>query len=158
MLAPAKERLRSVEVIPALLVMMLNDLGKLPEIPNLPDGSSFGFRKPTLEDMQSLTWVAYWEGKKTDMDGFRKVSGLAAFRDLYDWHSASDVRELVSIRGSKRACTLLTKWILADGLAHNRRLVGAIQIAGDWKLSRFMNNLGGRVTRWWTEYDVESNG
>ena len=76
---------RAVELIPALLVVLLHDSDKLPPIPNLPEPSTLGFRRPELADMESLQWVAAWDGARTDKDGFRRVAGLASFRDVYDW-------------------------------------------------------------------------
>lgn len=146
-----RSRQRVLEVIPALLVMMLSDLGKLPEIPNLPKPTTCGFRKPELADMESLRWLACWGGARTDRDGFRRVAGLASFRDVYDWHLSSDVRELVAIRGSKRACVELTRWLVADGMAHGRRLVGAVK-KDDSGLIHLMERLGGHITRRFMEY------
>jgi hypothetical protein len=136
---------RCIEMIPALLVMMLNDLGKLPDIPNLPQPGVLGFRKPELSDMESVKWLAEWEGPRTDKDGFRRVAGLAAFRDLYNWHSASDVREVVAIRGSCRAVVDLTVWMRDDAMSHNRRLIGLFEKC-DVGLAQLIARLGGRPT------------
>lgn len=148
--APHHTASRCIELIPALLVMMLNDLGKLPEIPNLPHPGALGFRKPELADMERAKWLAAWQGARTDKDGFRKVAGLATFRDTYDWHSASDVRELLAIRGSRRAVVDLTCWMRDDAEAHDRRLVGLME-RDDCGLAQLMARLGGRpmtMVRW----------
>ena len=113
--APARGALRSV---PALLVMMLHDLGKLPPIPNEPRPGVLGFRLPTLADMESVKWLASWSGPRTDEHGFRQVAGLASYRDYYQMHDSSDVRELCALRGSRRACVELTKWLRDDAESH----------------------------------------
>jgi hypothetical protein len=136
---------RCIEMIPALLVMMLNDLGKLPDIPNLPQPGVLGFRKPELSDMEAVKWLAEWCGPRTDKDGFRKVAGLACFRDLYEWHSASDIREVVAIRGSRRAVANLTIWMRDDARSHNRRLSGSFE-RFDVGLAQLMARLGGKPT------------
>lgn len=145
--------LRYIEVVPALLVMMLNDLGKLPSIPNEPRGGLLGFRKPELADMESVRWVACWHGARTDRDGFRRVAGLASFRDVFDWHTSCEVRELLALRGSPRACVDLTRWLISDGIENGRRLVGNVQ-SNDLGLIHLMERLGGHITRRFMEYDA----
>ena len=142
---------RAIEEIPALLVMLLNDSGKLPPIPNLPQAGVVGFRRPELTDMQTLRYVASWDGAKLCKDGFRRVAGLASFRDVFDWHTSSEVRELVALRGSPRSCAALISWLIEDGLANCRRLVGAVQL-GDAGLRALAERLGCAVTREWMEY------
>ena len=61
------------------------------------------------------------------------------------------MRELISLRGSRRACVDLTHWLIEDGMLQDRRLVGAVQ-AGDFGLRDFMDRMGGKMTRWWMEY------
>ena len=133
---------RCVELIPPLLVMMLNDLGKLPAIPNLPLPGKLGFRKPELADMESAKWLAAWGGPKVDKDGFRQVAGLACFRDYYEMHTSADVRELCAIRGTPRAVVELTRWLRDDAEMHERRLVGSIE-RHSLGLAQLMMKLGG---------------
>jgi hypothetical protein len=134
---------RTIEVIPALLVALLDGGGKLPPIPNEPQPGALGFHKPDLNDMQSAKWLALWEGPLVDEGGFRKVAGLATFRDLYEWHTASSVRELCAIRGSRRAVVELTRWLRDDAASQNRRLVGAIE-RFDCGLAKLVMKLGCR--------------
>ena len=103
-----RARTRCIEHVPALLVMLLNEGGKLPSIPNEPQGGILGFRKPELADMEAVKWLAEWESPRVDKDGFRKVAGLATYRDYYEHHTSSDVRDLIALRGSRRACVELT--------------------------------------------------
>jgi hypothetical protein len=150
-MAPTKHH-RCIEPVPALLVMMLHDLGKLPEIPNLPRAGVLGFREPEMRDMEAVKWVAQWQGDRTDKDGFRKVAGLATFRDYYQMHTASDVREIVALRGSRRAVVDLTVWMRDDAEAQNRRLVGSFE-RDSIGLAQLMSRLGGRpIPRLYWEY------
>ena len=141
---------RTIEVIPALLVALLDGGGKLPPIPNEPQPGALGFHKPDLNDMQSVKWLALWEGPCLDEDGFRKVAGLATFRDFYHWHSASSVREVCAIRGSRRAIVELLRWMHADAASNSRRMVGEIE-RFDCGLEKLISKLGWypvRLTRW----------
>jgi hypothetical protein len=133
---------RCIGEVPALLVMLLHDSGKLPPIPNEPRGGLLGFRKPELADMEAVQWLAQWEGPRVDKDGFRRVAGLATYRDYYQMHDSSDVRELLAIRGSRRAVVELTRWLRDDAEAHERRLVGVIE-RHDLGLCQVMARLGG---------------
>jgi hypothetical protein len=151
----AAPRARTVELIPALLVALLNDGGKLPPIPNEPRPGVLGFRQPTLSDMQSVSWVAYWGSTKVDNNGFRRVGGLATFSDHYDWHESADVREILALRGSKRSCVELTRWIIADGMEHGIRTVGA-PAKGDFPLIHLMERLGAVITRRFMEMPCRS--
>lgn len=143
---------RRIETIPALLVVLLHDTNKLPPIPNLPHAGVLGFREPRLEDMESFTWAAAWDGGVLDEDGFRKVAGLASFRDYYEHHTASDVREICSIRGSRRAVVALIKYLRDDAEFHDRRLVGNVE-RHDCGLTNLLVRLGARpVDRLRLEY------
>jgi hypothetical protein len=135
--------LRRIEPVPALLVVLLNDCGKLPPIPNLPRAGVLGFREPRLDDMESASWVAAWDGSVIDPDGLRKVDGLASFRDYWDFHTASDVREICSIRGSRRAVVALVRYLRDDAEIHDRRLVGNVE-RHDCGLTKLLVRLGAR--------------
>jgi hypothetical protein len=143
---------RRIETVPALLVVLLNDTGKLPPIPNLPHAGVLGFRQPTLSDMEAFAYAAVWESAVLDEDGFRKVAGLATYRDVFDLHSSSDVRELCAIRGSRRAVASLVRYLRDDAEIHDRRLVGMIE-RNDGGLAQLMARFGGRpMTRVPWEY------
>jgi hypothetical protein len=139
-------RSRCVEAIPALLTMMLHDLGKLPDIPNKPVPGALGFRLPTFADMEAVTWLALWEGSRTDEHGFRKVAGLASFKDYYSHHDSADVREIVSLRGSPRSLLELMYYMRDDAEVNHRRLVGVFD---RWDLG--VTNLADRVGGYPTE-------
>lgn len=151
LLAPKPMRYRSINIVPALLVMMLNECGKLPPIPNTPKSGGLGFRLPTLKDMEEYKWVAEWEGRQADDYGFRTPAGLAAFKDHYDMHTSSDVREVVSIRGTPRSIVNLMRWMRDDAMPDNRRVIGSMN-TGDDKLQALMIRLKGTPTRVLMEY------
>lgn len=143
---------RRIETVPALLVAMLSDLGKLPPIPNLPRAGALGFRQPRLADMEQFTYAAAWSGSVLDKYGFRKVDGLATYRDVFDPHSSSDVRELCAIRGSRRAVVALVRYLRDTAEAQERRLVGMIE-RNDGGLAQLMARFGGKpMTRVAWEY------
>jgi hypothetical protein len=148
MLAPGlRKRHRIVEVVPALLVMMLKDMGKLPGVPTPPTGQHFGFRSPMLPEMESVVWAATWGGKHLAANGsFNPVMGLAAYRDIYDFHTASDVRDVVYITGTPRAVVELMRTLEAQASELGRRLIGSFELDNDG-MKRMMGRLGGRMTR-----------
>lgn len=137
---------RRIEVLPPLLVSLLHDAGKLPAVPRLPDRSAFGFREPTFADMRVLSWAAQWEGHRVDEMGFRKVAGIAAFRDGYDFHTASDVREIVYLAGSPRAVVELVRWIRDRAMAENRRTIGSLDLS-NMGLRKALGRIGSHETR-----------
>jgi hypothetical protein len=145
---------RRVLAIPPLLVMLLKDLDRLPKIPNEPDPTVFGYRFPSLAEMEAVTWIAEWESRQVDDQGrFIRPAGLAAYRDVYDYHTASDVREVVLVAGSRRAVVAMTRWMIASARASGRRLIGAAQHGeGGDSMVDIMESMGGRVTRVVVEY------
>ena len=146
---------RVISHIPALLVMSLNDAGKVPQIPHAPTAGGLGWRMPTLADMESVQWLASWSGPRVDSQGFRPLAGLASYKDYWRSHDASDVRELCSLRGSPRAVVELTKWLRDDAESHERKLVGYFEHL-DLGLAQVMARLGGRPSnlRGW-EYSCQ---
>lgn len=121
----ASARSRCIDVVPAILVMLLQSANKLPIVPQQPNRSAIGFRLAGLTEMERYTWVAQWCGDRVDQNGFRNVAGLSAFRDDYDFHTTSDVREIVHLVGSRRAVMMLMKWIIADANQKHRRVIGS---------------------------------
>lgn len=147
MLAPPRQAsVRVVEVVPALLVSLLHDAGKIPQPPFPPDRSTFGFQAPGLSEMQAYSWVVQWKGARTDETGFRPVSGVAAYRDDYDFHTASRVREIVLLAGSKRASIDLLRWIRDEARLLGRRTIGSFDLTHT-ALRSAAAHLGARETR-----------
>jgi hypothetical protein len=92
-------------------------------------------------------WAVAWDSRgRTDYVGFRPLSGLIAFRDCYDEHTASDVRLLTFIAGSARAVRDLLLWGREDARRFKRRLMGSIDCDNE-KLERIVLKLGGVKTR-----------
>ena len=96
--------------------------------------------------MQAQTWAASWQGNKTDDRGFRRVAGLAAFVDRYDYHSSSDVREIVYLAGSPRSVAELVQWIRAEAHVVGRRCLGGFDLENAG-LRRMLKRFSGVETR-----------
>lgn len=137
---------RHIEEVPALLVQLLHDCGKLPTPPSPVDRSVLGFRMPTLRDLNDYTWLCQWQGERVNERGFCNVAGIAAYRDTFDFHSASEVRECVSLIGSPRACFALVECMMGDARLCGRRFVGSFD-ADNVLLKRALERLGMRQTR-----------
>jgi hypothetical protein len=131
---------RCIEAIQPVLLMLFSETGRLPSVSD-PDRTRFGFRSPGLSEMQHYTWIVEWEGQRLDERGFRKVAGVAAYRDDYDYHSLSDVRELVSLSGSGRSVRNLVLWMRDDARVKERRLIGSFERANE-PLKSFLAEIG----------------
>lgn len=141
MVAVAAPSKRLVKPIPALLVMLLADAGKLPPAIAPAEQDVLGFRLPGIADMEALTWVAAWEGDRVDQHGFRKVAGLVSYREYWDIHTGSDVTDICSLSGSRRAIVDLVRWIQFDAESRGRRAMGSFAIA-NVGLRRLLSRLG----------------
>lgn len=137
---------RRIQTVPALLVSLLQDAGKLPSVPREPDRNGVGFRPPGLAEMQALTWIALWQGERTDEMGFRQVAGLLAYRDGYDFHNASDCREIVYLAGSPRASIELLRWLRDSAKEDGRRALGSFDV-DNVSLKGALERIGGREKR-----------
>ena len=143
--APAHAR--RIEKIPALLLCLLQDAGKLPAVPRTPRADVLGYRTPGLPEMMDLEWVAEWDNRgRVDAQGFRPVNGIIGFRDGYDFHSASDVREICYLAGSRRAVVDLVGWIRASGHTESRRVIGSFD-CDNTALAGVIEAMGGVRTR-----------
>ena len=137
---------RRVEKVPALLVAMMTDAGKLPVCPR-PPSDTLGFRVPTLAELAALNWICVWEHDSVvDERGIRSAVGVASFRDVYDWHSASDVREIVSIMGTPRAIVDLVRWLRFDASIFGRRCIGTFDRKNSG-LGKMLEGLGCKAKR-----------
>lgn len=135
---------RSVERVPALFVGLLEEAGKLPSLPRFVDahGEHAKARTATLAEVAALTWLVAWDGPKVDANGFRKPVGVGAYRDVYDYHTASDVREIIHVAGSRRACIDLVRFMMQDKV----KCVGCIGVENT-DMFAVLKALGGEVTR-----------
>ena len=122
--------------IAASLVSAIDAAGKLPR-------PVFGFirhpdsRDPTQEEAEALSWLTVWDREPTS-----GPEGIAAYRDVYDYHTGRDVREVIYLAGGRRACFDVLH-AMADG---PRRLVGTFDMDNQ-RLFRFVERLGGIPTR-----------
>ncbi len=143
--APAR---REIERVPALLVGFLDAAGDLPRLPPSVEAMvQFGIRRDaTLAESSALSWLIAWKGARRPGALYRQVSGVAAYRDCFDYPSGTDVREIVHIAGSRRATVDLLRWMVGDARAQERRAIGSID-----KRNRAMGDvlfrMGHRTTR-----------
>lgn len=135
---------RPIEAVPAALVMLMAAAGKLPVLARPP--KQFGFREPGLEETAALVWVFQWQGCRVDATGIRRPIGLCAYWDRYDFGSASDVREIVYLDGSKRSVFDIIRYLRVKTHDDGRRLVGGV-VASNEKQLKTLLKLGVVVTR-----------
>jgi len=141
--APVK---RLIEKVPPSLIGILADEGKL-RLPARPLGGIRGFRPPGLQEMAALQWVVEWDGFRFERSGaLRSATGALAYRESYDFHSASDVREICFLTGSARAIRNLLHWAKFDARENGRRLIGSFGLFNDG-LRKMVARLGGAPTR-----------
>lgn len=108
---------RRIEAVPLSLVATLDLEGRIPALPKaVEETQAWGTPEmPTPTDLLSLSWLLDWDG--------RTVFAYAAYRDEYDFHSASRVRRCVTIAGSARGCVDLVRTMNAGA---NGKLVGEV--------------------------------
>lgn len=127
---------RRIEAVPLALVATLDLEGRIPALPHsIEETQDRGTAEmPTPTDLLSLSWVLDWDG--------RTVFAYAAYRDEYDFHSASRVRRVVHIAGSARGCVDLVRWMTktANGI------VGEVG-AGNAEMRTLLESMGYVVDR-----------
>jgi hypothetical protein len=136
---------RTIERVPALLVGLLNEVGKLPHVD--PPEVLFGRRDPGIAEADAMTWLVMWEGHALDEHGFRRAVGVLAHRHTYDFHTASDVDEITYLAGTRRAVIELVRHVDAAAKFANRRLIGAIDV-GNVAMASVLEALGYKRTRY----------
>jgi hypothetical protein len=87
-----------------------------------------------------------WPGEKVDGMDFNRASGCAGFQDRYDFHRASDVREICYVSGSRRAVVNLVRWIQNDARENGRRCIGSLD-SENAAMSGAIKAMGGKKTR-----------
>ncbi|GAC1496081.1 MAG: hypothetical protein NVS1B2_15750 [Vulcanimicrobiaceae bacterium] len=128
---------RGIEQVPLSAIALLYAADGLPALPPsvtaLRDQSTG--RPATVEELASLTWLLA-----------RHVAvpvGVAAYRDVYDWNTARDVRQLVHIAGSPRAIFDLLWYLRANT---DLPLLGDVD-AANTMIEPFLALIGGKKTR-----------
>jgi hypothetical protein len=148
MMTTASSRESAIELVPAMMVALLQHQGDLPDLPAqyAVDPSVFGFRKPTLAEGAALTWLCCWPGPATEGFASRKPSGIAGYQDRYDFNSASDVRDLCYLAGSRRAVVELVRTIQRQARVEGRRLIGSTDCRNR-ELAALLVAMGATATR-----------
>jgi hypothetical protein len=121
---------RRIEAVSAAEVIALDAAGALPVDHRAP---APGQRRPTRDEWSALSWLVEWDG--------RRVAGVAAYRDLYDYHGARDAREIVTVQGTPRAATELVRAIIGAALSEGRSCIGAVD-AENVGMRRFLAKQG----------------
>lgn len=125
----------------------MKDADQLPQSKRFVSPGQFGFRFPTLADMMELRWAVEWdETTAADTYGARAANGVLGFRDHYDFHSASDVREIAYVAGSARAIVRLFRWAKCDAALLTRRIIGSFD-SENKEMKRLVERLGAVSTR-----------
>lgn len=139
---------RSIERVPALFIGLLEEAGKLPALPLHIErlGRTAKARAASLSEVTALTWIAAWDGPKIDGAGFVKPVGVAAYRDVFDYHTASDVRELVHVAGTPRSVRDLVVFLRDEARGEKRRLIGSIDVE-NVQMAALLKRVGGEMTR-----------
>lgn len=139
---------RRIEQVPCLLIGLLCDAGKLKR-PPVPPAGVRGYREPGLEDYRALTWLVQWEGGPIDRSGMHDAAGAVGFHDHYDFHTASDVREILFLTGSPRAVHDLIQAVRKDA-EDDRRVIGMIGVDNPG-LAQMLDAMGFPQTRYMFE-------
>jgi hypothetical protein len=128
-----------IERVPCMLVGLLAADGKLPALP--PSIMALAKREkrrtPMLEEAAAYSWVIASDGDPET----GKIFGVLGYRDVFDFHTATDVREIVYVAGP--ATVALMRWIRGDTA---RRLIGALDI-GNGRMCRAMIAMGFKPKR-----------
>ena len=134
---------RPIQVVPALTISMLAASRRLPSRYSLGPPPE---RSATMREAQSLTWAVQWDASQPEVDGFPPVAGYAAFRDVFDFQRGADVRDIIEVAGSKRACVALLRWMCEEARERGLHGVGSV-FFGNSVLQRALVRMGYRATR-----------
>jgi hypothetical protein len=122
-----------------MLIALLAAEGRIPEPP--ADVMALSQRKrrrvPTAAEAGAYTWIVASDGDPEN----GKILGVLAYRDTFDFHTATDVREVVYVAGP--ATPRIIRWLERDTA---RRIVGAIDL-GNERMKRALVALGYTATR-----------
>jgi hypothetical protein len=135
-------RLRGVVILHASFEVVADIYirGLLPDYP----AEVFGYERPelrrqaNLEESRAVEWVLAWRGSE--------CVGYATYRDVYNYSSGYDGREIIGICGTQRAVFELLKHLRADAREHKRRCFGAVNLK-NVSMRRALHAIGTRPTR-----------
>lgn len=137
---------RYVEAVPAVLVSILADEGKLPLVPE-SGPMRFGFRRPGMAELCALRWLVAWEGWRfTEQGALRPAHGVLGYEDRYDFRSSSDVRDICFLAGSRRAIADLLTRARVTAKEEGRRTIGSVRLDAV-RLRRMLSRMGGEECR-----------
>ncbi len=126
---------RRISRVPALHVSELFRHGCLPSAPDdvlaavyVPER-----REMTIQEASALTWLL--------AGPVDRPRGVAGYRDVYDYQTSSDVREVTHIAGSKRAVVELVRFLIDDAREIGRRCVGVMDIS-NIKMEYLLQEMG----------------
>ncbi len=134
---------KRIQRVPALHVSQLFAQGALPSAPadvtaaaRVPE-----HREMTIQEASALTWLV--------AGPVDRPCGVAAYRDVYDYQTSSDVREVTHIAGSKRGVVELVRFLIDDAHEVGRRCVGVMDTSNT-KMAYLLQEMGcGALrTRW----------
>ena len=124
--------------VPALHVCALAAEGVLPCLPPEVEATMGHERAPTLNEISMLSWLVYGDPMRP--------SGIASYRNTYDFPSGSDAREIIHVAGSPRAIVALTKHIVEHARKKGLRVFGSIGF-GNKSMMALLSHLGYSRTR-----------
>ena len=123
---------RGISRVPALHVSQLFVTGDIPSAPDdvvqaaeVPES-----REPTIAEFAAVTWLLCGPTEKP--------LGVAAYRDVYDRQTSSDVREVTHLAGSARAVVDLVRFLIAD--AKPKRCTGRMDASNE-RMIRLLGRL-----------------
>jgi hypothetical protein len=140
MVAEVCVRHRFIEEVPAVIIASLAVAGLLPQIPSAVDALDErpGRRDPLPHETANLRWFVAWEGGRS--------VGLATLRDVYDFATQRDVRQIMHVAGSRRACVELLRFIFDEADLAGLPVMGDSNIENAAWLD-LMERVGGKKQR-----------
>lgn len=126
---------RTIQRVPCLLVSELFSRGLLPSAPPAVVEAARvpSHRTMTLAEMASLEWWIVGSPEKP--------LGVLGARNVYDFHTSSDVYQVEHLVGTKRACVELIHFAIESARSRGRRCIGVMD-ESNAKMSTMLHKLG----------------
>lgn len=131
-----------VERVPYALIVSLGQSRKLPKYPArlaALERIDLG-RELTFEEGAALTW--YVARNLRDLT----IVGLLCYRDVLNYATMYDGREVIGVAGTPRAIVELVRWVMADARKVGRRCFCATNL-GNHAMQKLFERVGGLATR-----------